>query len=634
MSDESGLNCYICYEEFTEANPQVLPLPCHCRGSMGIHLPCLREILETRLTCATCKHRYNRQQYWTDYQKLLAEIEGTPSLLRNYKRTPVFVLAAVKRNPDVFMHIDAADQTAEICTEALCEYANFGGPIPQDIYKAIRKDLRDSEAVQTCLADLFPRHYFQKIMKTPEKQTREIVLKVVNNFGERLECVREDLKTREVCMAAIEAHGCAYKFVPDELRTDPEICMAAVQADLPLDKLPPECITSEMAMTVVSECPWELEHVPDAIITEDMCRLACGVSACAYAHVPTRFRTPAVLEMAMEQRNNWLLLLEPDFQQTAEFCMQAVTKNPRALRHVKNEFRTPELLLEAVKAHSSSIGSIPRSKHTEELVNAALAKDPCDVLKHIQQTPEICKRAVEDNIYCISYIKPEFITDELIEHVKQTLFGGLGNYYRLTIVRGIPERYFTAEFCEKLVDIDDEFEVIRFLPSKFLTTELVIRAFRKSLEAGGWGGEWHLFNNTRKIRKYATFTQFKMPCLEALLAEYPKCIYRMQLTAEETSKCLRINPRCFEHIYKKTRSICKEAVDLDGTLLEFVPPQFLSKPLSLKAVQITCACGTTKGAAEAEATMRFVPEKLKAWIRSKCGLAETAGSLLEIPTNV
>jgi len=618
MSEESGLNCYLCYEEFTEANPQVLPLPCDCRGTMGIHLPCLREILEVRLNCGTCKKLYDRQRYWTDYQKLLAEIEEKPSLIRNYKRTPKFVLDAVKRNPDVFMHIDATEQTVAICLETLREYGELYGPVPQDIYKAIRKDLRDSEAVQTGLANLFPIHYFQKIMRVPEKQTRDVVLKVVGCVGQQLECVREDLKTREVCLTALENDGRAYKFVPAELRSDPEICMAAVMSDLTLDKLPPECITAEMAMTVVSDCPWELEHVPDAVITEDMCRLACGVSACAYAYVPARFRTSAVLELAATQHNNWLLLLEPDFHQTAEFCMQAVTKNPRALRHVKNEFRTPELLLEAVKAHSSSIGSIPRSKHTEELVNAALDKDPCDALPHIQQTPELCKRVVEDNIYCIRYIKPEFITDEMMEHVKQKVFGG--NYYRLTIFNKLPEKYFTTEFCEKLVDADDDFEVIHFIPSKFRTAELVIRSLRKCLETGGGGwGEWHKFNNHKEFR------QHKMPCLEALLADYPRCIYRMRLTPEETSKCLRINPRCFEHIHKKTRSICKEAVDLDGTLLEFVPPQFLSKPLSLKAVQ------TTEGPAEAETAMRFVPEKLKAWVRRKCGLTNMAGSLLEIP---
>ena len=146
------------------------------------------------------------------------------------------------------------------------------------------------------------------------------------------------------------------------------------------------------------------------------------------------------------------------------------------------------------------------------------------------------------------------------------------------------------------------------------------------LETGGGGwGEWHKFNNHKEFR------QHKMPCLEALLADYPRCMYRMHLTPEETSKCLRVNPRCFEHIVKKTRSICKEAVDLDGTLLEFVPPQFLSKPLAMRAVQSACACGTAKGQEAAEAAMRFVPEKLKAWMRHKCGLANDAGVLLEIP---
>jgi hypothetical protein len=250
-------------------------------------------------------------------------------------------------------------------------------------------------------------------------------------------------------------------------------------------------------------------------------------------------------------------------------------------------------------------------------VNAALTRNPCDVLQHIQQTAEICKKALEDNIYSIKYIKREFITEEMVDYVMQKLLDG-NHYISRCIIKAIPENHFTAELCEKLVDVDDEFEVIRSVPSMFLTKELVIRALRITLEACGWG-EWYLFND------YPQFRQFRMDCLEALLAEYPRCIYRMRLTAEETEKCLRINPRCFEHIHKKTRSICKEAVDLDGTLLEFVPPQFLSKPLSLKAVQ------TTEGPAEAETAMRFVPEKLKAWVRRKCGLTNMAGSLLEIP---
>ena len=625
MSDESGLNCYICYEEFMETNPQVLPLPCHCRGTMGIHLPCLREVLETRLTCATCKHIYDREQYWTDYQKLLAEIELTPSLIRNYKRTPAFVLDAVKRNPDVFFSIDAADQTAEICLEALREYGDLFGPVPQEIYKTIRKDLRDSETIQTGIADLFPIHSFKKIMKTPEKQTREIVMKVVGCVGRKLEFVREDLKTTEVCLAALENDGRAYRFVPAWLCMEPEICMAAIMSDLPLAELPSDCITSEIVMAVVSEYPWELEHVPDALITEDICKLACGDSACAYEYVPVRFRTPAVLEIAMAQKNNWILLKDPDFPQTTEFCLEAVTKNSRALAHVKKEFRTPELLLEAVKAIPKVIGSILKSQHTEELGNAALDKDPSSALPHIQQTAEICKRVVEDNVYCIKYIKPVFFTDELIDFVKQKL---LGNTYYITrtIVKAIPETYFTTEFCENLIDADDEFEVIRSIPSKFQTTELIIRALRKSLEACEWGDCHHVFN------QYKEFRQFRMPCMEALLAEYPTCVYRMRLTNEENSTCLRANPRCFEHIQKKTRKLCKEAVELDGTLLEFVPLQFLSKPMCLKAVQTAAACVT--GNAQAEEAMRFIPEKFKAWVRRKCGLAEAVGALLEIPTNV
>jgi hypothetical protein len=50
----------------------------------------------------------------------------------------------------------------------------------------------------------------------------------VKQWGGTFEYVSSELKTKELCLAAVEEYGLALEYVPEELKTK-ELCLAAVE---------------------------------------------------------------------------------------------------------------------------------------------------------------------------------------------------------------------------------------------------------------------------------------------------------------------------------------------------------------------------------------------------------------------
>lgn len=55
---EEAQTCYICYEEGSQENALLDPNPCACKGSIRIHLSCLKEAMKLSQTCSICKTLY------------------------------------------------------------------------------------------------------------------------------------------------------------------------------------------------------------------------------------------------------------------------------------------------------------------------------------------------------------------------------------------------------------------------------------------------------------------------------------------------------------------------------------------------------------------------------------------------
>lgn len=52
------ISCYICYDEESLQAPFCKPPPCHCKGSIQIHLSCLYKIQQSATVCSICKAPY------------------------------------------------------------------------------------------------------------------------------------------------------------------------------------------------------------------------------------------------------------------------------------------------------------------------------------------------------------------------------------------------------------------------------------------------------------------------------------------------------------------------------------------------------------------------------------------------
>jgi len=50
-------SCYICYEKESQEDPYANQ-PCCCKGSIAIHLSCLKEQIKRSRICSICHHRY------------------------------------------------------------------------------------------------------------------------------------------------------------------------------------------------------------------------------------------------------------------------------------------------------------------------------------------------------------------------------------------------------------------------------------------------------------------------------------------------------------------------------------------------------------------------------------------------
>jgi hypothetical protein len=174
----------------------------------------------------------------------------------------------------------------------------------------------------------------------------------VEQFGEALHYVPEELKTAELCRAAVEQSGGALAYVPEHLKTL-ELCRAAVEQD-------GGALQAEMLLSIMREDPQFGQYFPsfpEASRTREVCILAIKAFESVCAHIPKEL-------------------------QSEEFFVEAVSvnENGKALKYVPKEYRTLNVCMAALRAHPDMeeelFDSIP--KDIQEEVRAALKGKSAD----------------------------------------------------------------------------------------------------------------------------------------------------------------------------------------------------------------------------------------------------------------
>jgi hypothetical protein len=221
--------------------------------------------------------------------------------------------------------------------------------------------------------------------------------------------VPEELKTEEICLAAVQKEPFALEAVPEELKT-PELCLIAVQKDNSAFEYVPEELKAQVKASIgtkfhprLSYDEWEKGSISKWKKDQEKAHVDykewLSISSWygdiqdkyySLACIPENERTP---EMCFVALHYWGAALKwvPNKYKTYELCLDAVRHNTpvdegcSALAFVPEELKTYELCLEAVR-HDYLSSIFWRNGHSVEF-------DYADAINFVPQklkTPELC----------------------------------------------------------------------------------------------------------------------------------------------------------------------------------------------------------------------------------------------------
>ncbi len=115
----------------------------------------------------------------------------------------------------------------------------------------------------------------------------------------------ENNKDYQGWIEAIQERNWTLQFVPEELRTK-EMCLVAVEKDgMNLGDVPEELITPELCEIAVTQTGYALELVPEELRTIELCEVAVSNSGWALEFVPEEFKTLELCKYAIEDCLKW-----------------------------------------------------------------------------------------------------------------------------------------------------------------------------------------------------------------------------------------------------------------------------------------------------------------------------------------
>lgn len=190
------------------------------------------------------------------------------------------------------------------------------------------REQRDIEAVSKDNSN------YSAFADLPDKRKTEAVsLSAVSAYGNNLEFVPDDIKTKEICRTALQS-----KDIDCDILMHipfPDVSLEGVH--LFAEKIEPFVLFSfvditneKIAKEAINADGYCLQLVPEKILTEDMCKTAIlnsdiGVKILDF--IPDKLFTPAVCETAVKKFENGIEWL-PKEKRTAELAKLAKNEHP------------------------------------------------------------------------------------------------------------------------------------------------------------------------------------------------------------------------------------------------------------------------------------------------------------------
>lgn len=452
----------------------------------------------------------------------------------------------------------------------------------------LKRELQN-ESQRSCLNEIKALLEMPESLRTP-RHFRALTFACANTLGEPI-CEVPDELAAGFYHALVHESGLNLQHVPDALKTT-ELCLAAVQdTNMVLEYVPENVKTPEFCLAVVSMHGSALSIVPEALKTRELCLSAvenAKYSSSPLQFVPIRLKTPEMCFVAVQECADALKYV-PDRLKTPEFCLTAVKFHGSALEHVPDKIKSPELCLAAIEQSGSALEFVPEKIKTAKFCLAAIQESP-SALEYVPdtlKTTELCLAAISD----AGHWDNERVFGHIPAYLKTPEFFIAAVKQNGSVLKFISDEFKTADLCK--LAVQQSGHALQYVPTALRKPELIIEAVQEDPSTLSLIREEH-----KTFELCLAAVEMKGAALEYVpdtLKTYELCLAAVQQSGY-----------ALEYVPEKLRTpeLCLEAIRADspsfGSALEHVPSKYKTSKLCLKAVQ---QCGWN---------LQYVPDKFKA----------------------
>ncbi|GHT17625.1 hypothetical protein AGMMS4956_21130 [Bacteroidia bacterium] len=176
--------------------------------------------------------------------------------------------------------------------------------------------------------------------------------------------------------------------------------------------------TPELAMQAVKENGNNLKHIPEKMVTQDLCFAAVANKGEALQFALDKFKNAPLCDHAMKENPKLAFLYVPDSVKTPKMCETAVTADGRNLQHVPKEQISKDLCKTAVQNFGKSLEFVPRILCDKEMCMLAVTQEGTN-LKFVPdnlKTKSLCTAAQENSTQNLNEYFPKngFVAEKCV----------------------------------------------------------------------------------------------------------------------------------------------------------------------------------------------------------------------------
>jgi len=267
-------------------------------------------------------------------------------------------------------------QTIEICREAInhsvsaisfakyqdIKMAYFILSHNVDLLKYVNDEFITEEIQMMIIHD---KAYNFRLIKNPTYETLKYVL---SKSGYYLSDIPPEKHTEELVLIAIDGYPHGITFT--HLRSEKIAESVLTKQPFHMNKFDKKYITYELCLKIVASHGRNLEHIPVEFMTDELCTTA--VYECTDALRYVKNPSKELIMYGISKDGDFLSLLD-DKDKTYELCMQAVSTSGRAIKHVPYRFQTNEICEIAIDKYHFALDDIINP--TDEVCIKAIKKN-------------------------------------------------------------------------------------------------------------------------------------------------------------------------------------------------------------------------------------------------------------------